>query len=149
MSEFSDEFAGQSIRSRRKQGTLGSEVTKQVLSNRAQKAAAGSVENEQAPWEVEAMEYFKERLDWIHESMVRAFSGVMAEQNRLHTRMDALVELVSKEIDERSESRVAVEPKVVVTLENVPADVAEELQAELGKCVERIMARRAQHSDSC
>ena len=123
--------------------------TTEVMSTRAQRAAEGPVENEQAAWQVEAMEYFKTRLDEIHESMVRAFSGVMAEQGRLHTRIDALVEVVSKEIDERSESRVAVAPKVVVTLENVPTDVAEELQAELEKRVERIMARRAQHSGSC
>lgn len=145
-----------SIADRRRSGELRAskyihyrDTTIQALSTRAQKAAGGAVENEQSPWEVEAMEYFKDRLDEIHESMVRAFSGVMAEQNRLHTRIDALVELVSNEIDERSESRVAVQPKVVVTLESVPADVAEELQAELTKCVERIMARRVQRSDSC
>lgn len=125
------------------------DTTTEVLSSRARKAVKAPSENDERPWEVEAMEYFKGRLDEIHESMVRAFSGVMAEQGRLHTRIDALVELVSKEIDERSESRVAVEPKVVVTLENVPADVAEELQAELQTRVQRILARRAQHSDSC
>lgn len=123
--------------------------TTQALSTRAQRAAGGAVENDEAAWQVEAMGYFKDRLDEIHESMVRGMAGIMAEQGRLHTRIDALVELVSKEIDERSESRVAVAPKVVVTLENVPADVAEELQAELSTRVQRIMARRAQHSDSC
>lgn len=123
--------------------------TTEVMSTRAQRAAEGPVENEQDAWQVQAMDYFKERLDEIHESMVRAFTGVMVEQSKLHTRIDALVELVSKDIDERSESRVAVEPKVVVTLENVPADVAEELQAELDTRVKRILARRAQHGDSC
>lgn len=121
------------------------ESTDEVLRNRAQKATGQPVENEQAAWQVEAMEYFKERLDEIHESMVRAFSGVMAQGSRHETLLSDLltsVNALEEKITERSEVGVAVEPKIVVTLENVPTDVAEELQAELSTRVQRIMARR-------
>lgn len=121
------------------------ESTDEVLRNRASKAAGEPVENEQVAWQVEAMEYFKERLDEIHESMVRAFSGVMAQGSRHETLLSDIltsVNALEEKIDERSESRVAVQPKVVVTLENVPADVAEILQSELQTRIERIMARR-------
>lgn len=135
MGEFSDEFAGESIRSWRTRGTLHGEATREVLRNRAQKAAAGPVENEQAPWEVEAMEYFKERLDWIHESMVRAFSGVMAEQNRLHTRIDALVESIA-------EAKPKPTSNVTITLDASAFDgdmeSVQQLVDELDKRVKRI-----------
>ena len=72
---------------------------------RAQEGTGASSENDQTPWEVQAMNYFNDRLDEIQESMVRAFSGVMADQSRLHTRIDALVAEVTKANDERSESR--------------------------------------------
>lgn len=39
--------------------------TDETLRQRSSRAAGGAVENEQQPWEVDAMEYFKERLDEI------------------------------------------------------------------------------------
>ena len=147
MDEF-DVPTRRSIRAMREQGRLKRSAkvdygTDDVLRDRAQRAGKAPSENEQAAWQVEAMEYFKERLDEIHESMVRAFSGVMADQSRLHTRIDALVAEVTKANDERSESGVAVTPQVTITLNGVPADVAQTLEDELGKRVERLMARRS------
>jgi len=143
-----------SISDRRKTHTLTSSraasryytpTTDDVLRERAERASKADTEPTEKPWEVEAMEYFKERLDEIHESMVRAFAGVMAEQSKQTTLLSDLltsVNALEEKIDERSESRVAVEPKTVVTLDGVPADIADELQAELSKRLDRMLRRR-------
>lgn len=117
--------------------------TTEVLSSRARKAAEAPVENEQTPWEVEAMEYFKERLDEIHESMVRGMAVLMAEQQKLHSRIDALVSLVSESLDERSESAPAgVEVGNIITLYGVDADVINDLRSELDTRLARLIARK-------
>lgn len=69
MGEFSDEFAGESIRSRRARGTLRSEATREVLRKRAERAAEAPSENDEAPWEVQAMEFFNGRLDEINSKL--------------------------------------------------------------------------------
>lgn len=143
MGEFSDEFAGESIRSRRARGTLHSEATREAMRLRSQRAAQAPSENDEQAWQVEAMEFFKERLDEIHESMVRGMAVLMAEQQKLHRRIDALVSLVSESLDERSESAPAgVEVGNIITLYGVDADVINDLRSELDTRLARLIARK-------
>lgn len=153
---FRSRISGQekpvSIRDLKDKGTLRRNTqvryqptTDDVLRSRAQRAAEAPSENDEGAWQVQAMDYFKERLDEIHESMVRAFAGVMAEQsgqtillNDILTSVNALEDKVA----ERSEAAVGVKQSVTVTFDDVPADIAEELQGELQKRVERMLRRR-------
>lgn len=115
----------------------------------ARSPQGAAVVNEQTSWEVDAMEYFNGRLDDI-QSVNKGVSDVLEElsstQARLETMlgdtMSALHEIKSS-LDERSESAsaggVSVVPSVTVTLEDVPADIAEVLQAELRARIERLV----------
>lgn len=139
-----------SIRQAREQNKLRrseavSYGTADALKHRAQRARNEPVENEQPAWQVQAMEYFNRRLSEINESMVIAFNEVFAELSRLNTKVDALAESVA----ERSEA-VKVKPVLNVTVDTSQFEdgmgLAEELTAELEKCVEAIARRRAGRS---
>ena len=101
-------------------------------------------------WEVDALDYFKDRLDEIHESMVRAFSGVMAAQSESKSTLAEVQKTLTdvqahlKALGSRSERRVAAEPTITVTLRGVPEEVASQLQAELDTRVERLLAAHAE-----
>lgn len=141
-----------SVAERRRRGNLRAnkgihyrETTDEVLRNRAEKAAEAPSENGEEHWEVRAMRYFHDRLDGQDQALLSHNSMVMGELagiKKLLMRLDENVCILMDKSTERSEVGVAVEPKVVVTLENVPADVAEELQAELSKRLERLMRLR-------
>lgn len=122
--------------------------TDETLRQRSSRARNEPVENERQPWEVDAMDYFNRRLDEIHESMVRGMGGIMAEQERLHTRIDALVALVSESLDERSESAPAgVEVGNIITLYGVEADVVSQLREELDTRLARLIARKKREQE--
>lgn len=120
----------------------------EVLRDRSERARNAPLSDDGNPWEVEAMEYFKERLDEIQESVVRALGGIMAEQSRHRTLLDDILDSVNgieQKIDDDAgtASRVAVEPSLTITLQDVPSDIAATLQDELQTRVERLVQRRA------
>lgn len=103
----------------------------------------GSVENEQDPWQVEAMEFFKSRLEDIEVEFQHALSDMRIEQSRTNvilTGIKSVLVSLLEDVTERSEVASAQTTKLNITLEDIPVELVESIEQEVMRRVDLIKA---------
>jgi hypothetical protein len=144
-SEFpvADSGHGQSIRQLRAEKKLTrSEAvqygTKDALRERAERARKAAMESEQEPWAVEAMDYFKDRLDRLNELVLNTREN-LAQLYVMTGDIEQKIGALAESVGEQSEP---VHYNIVFDVKGAADEIAEAVEKAINR--QAVMSKRIQ-----